>query len=169
MILNNLLQDWKSNKRNIKGRLILLMFRIAAIGSKNKYLFLFLLPYLIFYRITIEWILGIELPYKTKIGKGLVIHHGQALIINDSVQIGNNCILRHCTTIGNKQIGIDQFSPSPIIGNNVDIGSNVCIIGPIKIGDNVKIGAGSVIVKDIPSNSIVVGNPARIIKTIMPI
>ena len=53
---------------------------------------------------------------------------------------------------------------APIIGDNVNIGSNTCIIGEITIGDNVVIGAGSVVVKDVPSNVVIVGNPARIIK-----
>ena len=54
-------------------------------------------------------------------------------------------------------------SKSPIIGNNVEIGSNACIIGDIKIGNNTKIGAGTIVIKDVPDNCIVVGNPARII------
>ena len=72
----------------------------------------------------------------------------------------------HCTTIGNKELRNGSFSKSPVIGDNVNIGSNVCIIGPISIGTNVIIGAGSVVTKDVPSNSVVVGNPARIIKNI---
>jgi putative colanic acid biosynthesis acetyltransferase WcaB len=71
--------------------------------------------------------------------------------------------LRHSTTIGNLDNGTGQNS-CPSIGNNVDIGSNVCIIGKVEIGDNVIIGAGSVVVKNIPSNCVVVGNPAKIIK-----
>ena len=78
------------------------------------------------------------------------------------VVIGDNCVLRHCTTIGNKGIGLE--SKSPVIGNNCDIGSNVVIIGDVNLGDNASVGAGSVIVKSVPSNSIVVGNPGRIIK-----
>jgi putative colanic acid biosynthesis acetyltransferase WcaB len=113
----------------------------------------------------VEWILGIEIPYKTRIGKGLTLFHRQALVINDGTKIGDNCILRHSTTIGHKLLKDGSHSDSPIIGDNVDIGSNVCVIGSVTIGDNVKIGAGSVIVGDIPSNSIAVGNPARIIKS----
>ncbi|WP_417885234.1 serine O-acetyltransferase [Zunongwangia sp.] len=112
----------------------------------------------------IEWVLGVELPYKTKVGKGLIIYHGHSLVINDGAIIGDDCTLRHCTTIGNKEKSDGSFSSSPKIGNLVDIGSNVCIIGPIHVGNNVKIGAGSVVVKDIPDNCIVVGNPAKVIK-----
>ena len=160
---NGLFQDWKSNYKNPKARFILFLFRLSHLATKNKIVFLVFIPYLIFYRILVEWLLCCELPYKTIVGSGLRIYHGQCLVINDGTVIGNNCILRHSTTIGNKQLIDGNYSSSPIIGNNVDIGSNVCIIGPIKIGNNVKIGAGSVVVKDVPSDSIVVGNPARII------
>ncbi len=155
--------DWKRNSRNIKGRLVLAAFRIANLAKKNKLLFVLLLPHLILYRLVVEWFLNVELPWKTLVGKGLIIYHGHALVVNDNTEIGENCTLRHCVTIGNKQLKDGTYSKCPVIGNNVDIGSNVCIIGPIIIGDNIKIGAGSVVVKDIPSNSIVAGNPAKII------
>lgn len=159
----NIVQDWNRNERNIKARLILIGFRLANLGKENKLLFILLIPHLIVYRILVEWILGVELPWKTTIGKGLVIHHGQALVVNDGSVIGSNCTLRHCTTIGNKTMADGSFSKSPIIGDNVDVGSNVCIIGPIKVGNNVKIGAGSIVVKDVPDFAVIAGNPARII------
>ena len=158
--------DWKINSGNIKGQLVLLGFRLATLGTKNKFFFWILLPHLILYRLCVEWVLGIELPWKTQVGPGLIIYHGYALVINDGTVIGSNCIIRHSTTIGNKKLAAHQYSKSPVIGSNVDIGSNVCIIGPITIGDNVIIGAGSVIVKDVPKNSIVVGNPGKVIRTI---
>jgi len=164
--MNYLLTDWDRNQRNIKGRFILINFRLANLAKRHKIFFILLLPHLIFYRILVEWFLGVELPFKTTVGSGLVIYHGHALVINDGSIIGKNCTIRHCTTIGNKQLEDLSFSDCPKIGNNVDIGSNVCIIGPVNIGDNVVIGAGSVVVKDIPANSVVVGNPARIIKTL---
>lgn len=157
-------QDFSRNKNNIKGKLILFLFRVAEIGKVNQFIFIIWIPYLIFYRIFVEWILGIELPYKTIVGKGLTIYHGQSLVINDGTVIGDDCTLRHCTTIGNKQLADGSFSKCPSIGNNVDIGSNVCIIGPIIIGNNVTIGAGSVVVKDVPDGAVVVGNPGKIIK-----
>jgi putative colanic acid biosynthesis acetyltransferase WcaB len=156
--------DWNRNKQNIKGRIVLAAFRIAHLGSKSLFSFILLLPFLLLYRLFVEWILGIELPYKTQVGKGLSLFHGQALVVNDGTKIGTNCTIRHATTIGNKQLADGTYSGSPIIGNNVDIGSNVCIIGPITIGDNVKIGVGTVVIKDVPSNVVIVGNPGRIIQ-----
>ncbi|MEO7216481.1 DapH/DapD/GlmU-related protein [Mucilaginibacter sp.] len=160
----NIFQDWSTNKGYFKGQLVLLLFRSATLVKSNIILTVLFCWYLLFYRFFVEWVLGVELSWNLTAGKGLQLFHGQALIVNGNTIMGDNCILRHSTTIGNK--GEIEFSrlDSPIIGNNVNIGANVCILGHITIGDNVKIGAGSIITKDIPSNCIVVGNPARIIK-----
>jgi len=93
-------------------------------------------------------------------GGGLFPYHPFSTIVNAKI-IGKNCTIRHLTTIGNK--GNDE-NAKPTILNNVDIGANAIIIGDITIGNNVKVGAGAVVTNDIPDNSIVVGNPARIIK-----
>ncbi|MFC3362879.1 hypothetical protein ACFOG5_06805 [Pedobacter fastidiosus] len=88
------------------------------------------------------------------------IYHGQALVLNNKVIIGENCTLRHCTTIGVKQLADGSDSEAPILGNNVDVGSNVCIIGKVRLGNNVKVGSGAVVIKNIGSDCIAVGNPA---------
>jgi len=159
----NIFQDWKANRGYFKGRLVLLCFRFAVLVRSNIILTIIFCWYLLFYRLIIEWIMGIELSWNLSAGKGLMLFHGQALIVNGYTVIGENCTLRHSTTIGIKGELNDKFT-SPIIGNNVNIGAHVCILGNIKIGDNVKIGAGSIVTKDIPSNCVVVGNPACIIK-----
>ncbi|WP_344981401.1 serine acetyltransferase [Compostibacter hankyongensis] len=107
-----------------------------------------------------------EIPWKIEAGKGLRVYHGQALVINPGTVIGANCTLRQSTTIGNKQSANGAFGEgkSPVIGNNVDVGSNVCIIGDIIVGNNVVIGAGTIVVKDVPDDSVIVGNPARIVR-----
>ncbi len=92
-----------------------------------------------------------------KLGKSCLIAHPYATILNAD-EIGDNFVCRHCTTLGEKN------GKRPVIGNNVTLGASVTIIGPVHIGDNVIIGAGSVVVKDIPNDCIVVGNPAKIIK-----
>lgn len=105
-----------------------------------------------------------EMPCKifrnTKIAGGLMCYHPFATVIN-AKSIGQNFQFRNGLTIGNK--GNDN-QLTPVIGNNVTVGANVVIIGAICIGDHVVIGAGSVVVKDVPSNCIIAGNPAQIIR-----
>ena len=164
-----LFQDWQVNRGNVKGRLVMLMFRLLQFVNRYLVLKIIFIPYLIFYRFFVEWVLCIELPRKLTIGKGLTLYHGQALVVNFKTVIGNNCVLRNSVTIGHKKLADGTMSACPRIGNNVDVGANVCIIGDVQIGDNVTIGAGAVVVKDVPSNCVVVGNPARIIASPQPL
>ena len=108
------------------------------------------------------WILGIDLSYSTKIGIGLKIFHGFGIVIHADTIIGKDVVIRQNTTIGQAK----KFGKAPVIGNNVDIGANCIIIGEIIIGDNCIIGAGSLVNKNFPENSIIVGNPAHIIRSI---
>lgn len=95
-------------------------------------------------------------------GGGLYLVHPRCTIIG-AKKIGKNCVVRHLTTIGSN--GRDDMEHlTPIIGDNVDIGCLVGIFGDITIGNNVKIGAGTILTKSVPDNCVVVGNPARIIK-----
>ncbi|MBD2362809.1 serine acetyltransferase [Anabaena minutissima FACHB-250] len=166
--IDYLLQDWQINQdTSFKSRLVLLMFRLNDVminlpifGKKISKLYCF------FYQLIVEYVLGIELPWDTKIGSNLKLIHGHGLVVNHETVIGANCTLRHSTTIGNKKLPDGSISASPKIGNNVDVGSNVVIIGPIKLGDNSVIGAGSVVVKDVPQSAVVAGNPAKIIRLI---
>lgn len=95
-----------------------------------------------------------------KIGRDIHLYHPFATIIN-AKSLGNNFICRNNTTIGNKN---NDHKLRPVIGNNVEIGANSIIFGDINIGNNVTIGAGSVINKDVPDNCIAFGNPFKIIK-----
>ncbi len=158
---DGILQDWEANAGNWKSRSALVLYRAAqAVRRKPAPLRFLGAPIVALYVIYVEWALGIELNLKSRIGPGLRLYHGTGLVIHEAAVLGNNCALRHCTTIGMKNGPAD----CPSIGNNVDIGSNSVLLGAIKIGDNAVIGAGSVVLHDVAPGDIVAGNPARSIK-----
>ena len=109
-------------------------------------------------------ILGCDIKHTTIIGEGFVIFHSaHASVVSPGTIIGKNVSLRQNTTIGAK--GFSGSEKSPVIMDGVTIGPNVCIIGDITIGKGAVIGAGAVVVKDVPENAIVAGNPAEVIGT----
>lgn len=165
--INYILQDWEINtETSLKSRLTLLIFRLVKVLDELPvFLKIVAIFHRFFYQVMIEWLLGIEIPGDTQIGKNLQLQHGHGLVVNHETIIGENCILRNSTTIGNKKLADGSYSAAPKIGNNVDIGANVVIIGAITVGDNAVIGAGSVVVKDVPEGAVVVGNPARVIRS----
>lgn len=166
-MLENIFQDWTANTGNPKGRLVLCLFRMASLCSQLPRAIRWIAyPYVLIYRILVEWILGIEIPWKTRIGTGLRVYHGQALVINDRAEIGRNCILRNSTTIGVAITDSTYGGEAPRIGDNVDVGAHVVIIGDITVGANSVIGAGAVVIRNVPPNSVVVGNPGRVIRTV---
>ncbi|MCF0048467.1 serine acetyltransferase [Dyadobacter sp. LJ53] len=161
-LYNFIRQDFPANSVNTKGKIFGLFFRLSNFHSRNIALRALLSPFRVFYKIFFEWIVGIEIPAAVKIGAGLTVYHFPGIVVHRDVIIGQNCTLRQATTIGNKT----DNGRCPVLGNNVNIGANVCILGDITIGDNVVIGAGSVVITSIPSNSVAVGNPARVAKRV---
>jgi serine O-acetyltransferase len=106
---------------------------------------------------------GVEIHPGAKIGKGFFIDHGTGVVIGETAEIGDYCVLFHGVTIGGT--GHHKDKRHPTIGHNVLIGANATLLGPIKIGDNTKIGATTVIInRDVPPNCTVVGTPGRIVK-----
>ena len=101
---------------------------------------------------------GIEIHPEVKIGKNLFIDHGTGVVMGQTAEIGDDCTIFHGVTLGGKVSGDKRH---PTIGHRVMIGANAQLIGPITIGDDAKIGAGAVVVKDVPAGATVVGNPAR--------
>ena len=104
---------------------------------------------------------GIEIHPGAKIGKGLVIDHGMGVVIGETAEVGDNVLIYHGVTLGGT--GKDKGKRHPTVGNNVVIGSGAKILGPIKIGDNAKIGANAVVLKEVPEGATAVGIPAKII------
>ena len=104
---------------------------------------------------------GIDISYKTNIGSGLYIGHFSGIIVSFQSKIGNNCNISQGVTIG--QVNRGKNKGYPILGDNVYIGAGAKIIGNIKIGNNVAIGANCVVTKDIPDSGVVVGIPGKVI------
>jgi putative colanic acid biosynthesis acetyltransferase WcaB len=162
-------QDWTANQDNSKGRFVLLLYRATVLGLRLPFPLRFLgRIWAALYRIFVGWIMGIELPLTGDIGPELKIFHGQCLVIHEKVKIGRGVVLRHGTTIGGV-VNADGNEDVPRIGNFVDIGANVVIVGNIVVGDYAVIGAGAVIVKDVPAYSVAVGNPARLFDRTTPV
>src|SRR5580704_1768186 len=107
-----------------------------------------------------EILTGIELPCEVKLGRRFRIDHFGGIVISGDAVFGEDCVIRNGVTVGLKNTG---HSGSPIIGDRVDIGAGAKILGPIRIGNDVAIGANAVVLTDVPANSIAVGVPARII------
>lgn len=104
---------------------------------------------------------GISIPRTVKIGKGFYIGHFGTIIVHGSAIIGDNVNISQGVTIGVTNRGSRQGVP--VIGNQVYIGPGAKVIGGIRVGNNVAIGANAVVTKDIPDNAVVAGVPARII------
>jgi len=108
-----------------------------------------------------RFLTGIEIHPGAKIGKGFFIDHGSGVVIGETAEIGDNVTIYQGVTLGGT--GKEKGKRHPTIGNNVVIGSGAKILGSFKIGDNVKIGAGSVVNKPVPSDTTVVGVPGRVV------
>ncbi len=106
---------------------------------------------------------GVEIHPGAKIGRSFFIDHGTGVVIGETAEVGDNCVFFHGVTLGGT--GHHKKKRHPTIGNNVVIGANATLLGPITVGNNSKIGATSVIInRDVPPNCTVVGAPGRIVK-----
>ena len=110
---------------------------------------------------------GIEIHPGAKIGEGLFIDHGDGVVVGETAVIGDNVTIYQGVTLGGT--GKDSGKRHPNIGNGVTIGAGAKVLGPITVGDNSKVGAGAIVLKDVPPNCTVVGNPGRIVKKKQPL
>ena len=106
---------------------------------------------------------GIEIHPGATIGRRLVIDHGTGIVIGETAEIGDDCLLYQGVTLGGT--GKHTGKRHPTIGNNVMVGSGAKVLGPFTVGDNAKIAAGAVVLDTVPENATAVGVPARIIYT----
>ena len=113
-----------------------------------------------------RFLTGIEMHPRAKIGKNIYIDHGMGVVIGETSEIGDNVTIYHMATLGGIAPSIDSNSQReikrhPTLGNNVVVGSGAQILGPVIVGENSKIGANAVVTKDVPSNAVMVGIPAK--------
>jgi len=105
---------------------------------------------------------GIEIHPGAKIGRKLFIDHGMGVVIGETTEIGDEVIIYQGVTLGGT--GKEKGKRHPTIGNRVVIGAGAKVLGSFKVGDNTRIGSNSVVLREVPPNSTVVGNPGRIVK-----
>lgn len=109
-----------------------------------------------------RWLTLIEIHPGARIGEGFFIDHGAGVVIGETAEIGNSVTLYQGVTLGGT--GKEKGKRHPTIGNDVVIGTGARILGSITVGDNCRIGAGAVVLRDVPPNCTVVGNPGRIVR-----
>ena len=105
---------------------------------------------------------GIEIHPGAKLGRRLVIDHGMGIVIGETAEVGNDCLIYHGVTLGGT--GKDQGKRHPTIGNNVLLSTGSKVLGPFKVGDGARIAANAVVLKEIPENATAVGVPARVVR-----
>lgn len=155
-------QDWRANRGNPKGRALLLLFRLAArVHHAPRPLRLLGLPYLLFYRLVSEIVIGCELPPSIELGPDACIRHAFGLVVNRNARIGARAELFHGVTLGTTGWGTGAV---PRLGDDVTIYAHAQIIGGVTIGDGTRIGAGAVVTRDVPPGVVAAGNPARVLR-----
>jgi serine O-acetyltransferase len=109
-----------------------------------------------------RFLTGIEIHPGAKIGRRFFIDHGMGVVIGETAEIGDDVLMYQGVVLGGTSLKKEKRHPT--IGNNVVIGAGAILLGPIKVGDGAKIGAGSVVIKDVPEGTTVVGIPARVVE-----
>jgi serine acetyltransferase len=154
------LQDWSANRGRPGIQLVLVLFRLAQEarggGGPRR---LLAAPLILLYRLVALRLFGIDLPVSTAVGRGLAIHHGMGLVVNRATRIGDGVTLRHSTTLGARRTDED----CPVLASHVDVGPHSVLLGAISVGRGALIGAGSVVLRDVPAATSVAGNPARVL------
>lgn len=163
-MFENIREDWLTYDRDLsrQGLWAMALYRFGRWRYTIRQRWL-RLPFSFLYKLLkpfFEAITGIELPCEATVGHRFRIDHFGGIIISGDAVFGDDCVVRNGVTVGLRHAG---ERGSPVIGHRADIGAGAKVLGPIRIGDDVAIGANAVVLTDVPSNSIAVGVPARIL------
>jgi serine O-acetyltransferase len=147
------------NRWGAQGFWALLVYRFGRwrIGLRPVVLRKALYPVYLFLHKVVQVVAGIELPCEVEIGRNFVIDHFGGIVISGYARFGDNCRIRNGCVVGLARI---DDPCAPVIGDNVDIGAGAKLLGRIRIGNNVVIGANAVVVRDVPDDCMAVGIPA---------
>jgi serine O-acetyltransferase len=108
-----------------------------------------------------RWLTGVEIHPGARIGRRFVIDHGMGVVVGETSEVGDDCTLYHGVTLGGTTW--EKVKRHPTLGDNVVVGAGAKILGPIKVGNNARIGSNSVVVKDVPPGATVVGIPGHVV------
>ena len=162
-MFDNLREDWRTYERDLarQGLWVMAVYRFGRgrYGIQNRWL---RLPFSILYKILkllSQILTGIDLPCEVTVGRRFKIEHFGDIIISGDTVFGDDVVIRNGVTVGLKRT---NERGAPVIGNRVDIGAGAKILGAIRIGDDVAIGANAVVLQDVPPHSLAIGVPAQI-------
>jgi serine O-acetyltransferase len=163
-MFDNLREDWRTHDRQLfrQGLWVMAVYRFGRWRYEIRARWI-RAPFSGIYkllRLLCEILTGIELPCEAVVGRRFRIDHFGGIIISGDAVFGDDCVVRNGVTVGLRSTG---KRGSPVIGSRVDIGAGAKILGSIRIGDDVAIGANAVVLIDVPPNSIAVGVPARVL------
>jgi serine O-acetyltransferase len=159
-VFENVRADFNAHHRRLgaQGFWALLVYRFGRWRiAQPRLLRRLLYPVYLFLEKLVQIVAGIELPCEVEIGKGFVIDHFGGIIISGYARFGDHCRIRGGCVVGLARI--DEPS-APVCGDYVDIGAGAKLLGPIRIGNHVRIGANAVVLTDIPDHCVAVGVPA---------
>ncbi|MGD0892940.1 MAG: serine O-acetyltransferase [Terracidiphilus sp.] len=163
-MFDNIREDWHTYDRQLsrQGLWAMVVYRFGRWRYAIRWRWL-RMPFSFLYKLLkpfSEALTGIELPCEATVGRRFRIDHFGGIVISGDAAFGDDCVIRNGVTVGLRHAG---HRGAPILGNRVDVGAGAKILGAIRIGDDVLIGANAVVLVDVPSNSVAVGVPARVL------
>lgn len=162
-MFDDIRQDFEAHGRNwgAQGFWVMLIYRFGRwrYGVRPAVLRKILsFVYKVLFKL-VQILTGVELPCEAVVGRNFIIDHFGGIVISGYARFGDDCRIRNGVVVGLRRV---EEKAAPVIGDGVDIGAGAKLLGPIRIGDNVIIGANAVVLCDVPSNSLAIGVPAQV-------